>query len=300
MTLPPGTAIHATTADRYDASSPPTPSPSSSHSSANSTRAARNSSPRASPASMRLDAGERPDFLARDRQIRETPMDRRAAPRRPARPPRRDHRPRRPQDDHQRAQLRREGLHGRLRRLHHTHLGEPPRRPAQPPRRHPPHHHLRRPHHQQALRAHRQPRRPLRSRPRLAPRRASPRRRRRIHVRFPLRLRPLPLPQREGTPSPRLRPLLLSAQDRVAPRSPSLERHLRPRQDLPRHPARHHQRHRPHRNHPRHLRDGRDPLRTPRPLRRPQLRPLGLHLLLHQEARRRHLRPPPRPRRRSP
>ena len=44
---------------------------------------------------------------------------------------------------------------------------------------------------------------------------------------------------------------------------------------------------RAHRNHPRHLRNGRDPLRTPRPLRRPQLRPLGLHLQLHQKARRR-------------
>ena len=38
-------------------------------------------------------------------------------PGRPARPPRRDHRPGRPQDDHQRAQLGRERLHGRLRGL---------------------------------------------------------------------------------------------------------------------------------------------------------------------------------------
>ena len=36
---------------------------------------------------------------------------------------------------------------------------------------------------------------------------------------------------------------------------------------------------------PRRVRDGRDPLRAARPHRRPQLRPLGLHLLLHQAAR---------------
>ena len=37
------------------------------------------------------------------------------------------------------------------------------------------------------------------------------------------------------------------------------------------------------RDHPRHLRDGRDPVGAARSLRRPQLRPLGLHLQLHQE-----------------
>ena len=37
------------------------------------------------------------------------------------------------------------------------------------------------------------------------------------------------------------------------------------------------------RDHARRVRDGRDPLRAARPLRRPQLRPLGLHLQLHQE-----------------
>ena len=42
-------------------------------------------------------------------------------------------------------------------------------------------------------------------------------------------------------------------------------------------------RHGPHRDDPRGLRDGGDPLRAARPLGRPQLRPLGLHLQLHQE-----------------
>jgi malate synthase len=45
---------------------------------------------------------------------------------------------------------------------------------------------------------------------------------------------------------------------------------------------RHHQGDGAHRDHHRGLRDGRDPVRTPRPQRRPQLRPLGLHLQLHQ------------------
>ena len=39
--------------------------------------------------------------------------------------------------------------------------------------------------------------------------------------------------------------------------------------------------------HPRRFRDGRDPLRAARAFGRPQLRPLGLHLQLHQEIRRR-------------
>ena len=47
--------------------------------------------------------------------------------------------------------------------------------------------------------------------------------------------------------------------------------------------ARHHPRHRADRDNSRRLRDGRDPLRTARAFRRAQLRPLGLHLQLHQE-----------------
>ena len=50
----------------------------------------------------------------------------------PGRPPGRDHRPDRPQDDHQRAQLRRQGVAGRLRGRQHPALGERRRRPAQP------------------------------------------------------------------------------------------------------------------------------------------------------------------------
>ena len=62
----------------------------------------------------RLDAGEKPDFLAETKPIREADVDCRAAAQRYPRPPRRDHRSRGPQDDHQRAELGRQGLHGRF------------------------------------------------------------------------------------------------------------------------------------------------------------------------------------------
>ena len=55
-------------------------------------------------------------------------------------------------------------------------------------------------------------------------------------------------------------------------------------QERARRPARHDQGDRPHRDAARRLRDGRDPLRAARALGRPQLRALGLHLQLHQEA----------------
>ena len=47
--------------------------------------------------------------------------------------------------------------------------------------------------------------------------------------------------------------------------------------------ARDHQGHGADRDDPGRVRDGRDPLRAARPHRRPQLRPVGLHLQLHQE-----------------
>ena len=48
-------------------------------------------------------------------------------------------------------------------------------------------------------------------------------------------------------------------------------------------PARHDQRHGARSRHPGRVRDGRDPLRAARALRRPERRPLGLHLQHHQE-----------------
>ena len=55
-------------------------------------------------------------------------------------------------------------------------------------------------------------------------------------------------------------------------------------------PRGHDQGDRADRDAPRRLRDGRDPLRAARALGRPQLRPLGLHLQLHQDAPRRPAR----------
>ena len=68
----------------------------------------------------------------RDRGDPRRRLEGRAAAGRPPGPPRRDHRPGRPQDGHQRAQLRRVLLHGRLRGRHHADLGQPGRGPAQP------------------------------------------------------------------------------------------------------------------------------------------------------------------------
>ena len=62
-----------------------------------------------------LAAGGTLDFLAETREIREGDWQVAAARARPGRPPGRDHRAHRPQDDHQRAQLRRQGVAGRLR-----------------------------------------------------------------------------------------------------------------------------------------------------------------------------------------
>ncbi len=62
----------------------------------------------------RLDAGEKPDFLAETESVRGG--DWKVVPPKADlnRPPGGDHRPGGPQDDHQRAQFRRKGLHGRL------------------------------------------------------------------------------------------------------------------------------------------------------------------------------------------
>jgi malate synthase len=76
---------------------------------------ARPAWPPAAPARPRFDAGELPDFRPRPRPIRDGDWRVGPDPGRAAGPSRRDHRPGRPQDDHQRAELRRQGVHGRLR-----------------------------------------------------------------------------------------------------------------------------------------------------------------------------------------
>ena len=125
-------------------------------------------------------------------------LDGRAHPRRPAGPPRRDHRPRRAQDGHQRAELRGQRVHGRLRGRELADLGQRRRRPDEPARRDPPHHHV----HLargQGLQAEREDRRPAGPPARLAPRREAPHARRQARAGRAVRLRPVLLPQRART-----------------------------------------------------------------------------------------------------
>ena len=86
-----------------------------------------------------FDAGKLPDFLPETRAIREGDWTVAPVPARPAGPPRRNHRPDRPQDGHQRAQLRRERVHGGLRGLEHADVEQHDRGADQPARRGRPH-----------------------------------------------------------------------------------------------------------------------------------------------------------------
>ncbi|CAA9362742.1 MAG: Malate synthase, partial [uncultured Frankineae bacterium] len=209
-------------------------------------------------------------------------LDGRAARAGPGRPTGRDHRPDRPQDGHQRAELRRQGLHGRLRGQQHADLRQPRERPAEPARRlaAADRLHLRA---GQVVRPERHGRHPRRAQPRLAPARAARPRGRRAGLRQPVRLLHVHDHQRPDRPRQGLRALLLPAQDGEPPRGPALERRLRRRPGGARHPPRHHPRHVPDRDDRRGVRDGGDPLRAARALLRPQRRSLGLHLLDDQE-----------------
>ena len=125
----------------------------------------------------RYDAGELPDFRPGTKVIRDDP-DWRVAPIPPDLhgPPRRDHRAGRPQDDRQRAQFRRQRLHGGFRGRQFADLGEQHRRPDQPEGplgRQARLHRSRKP---QALPARRQARGADRAPARLASRRGAPRR----------------------------------------------------------------------------------------------------------------------------
>ena len=89
---------------------------------------------RAKSASARWTPATLPDFLPETRAIRESDWRVADLPAGSARPARRDHRAHRPQDDHQRAQFGREGVHGRLRGLAHAELGQSDPRPDEPAR----------------------------------------------------------------------------------------------------------------------------------------------------------------------
>ena len=64
-----------------------------------------------------IDAGKLPDFLPETREIRDAEWTVAPIPRDLAGPPRGNHRSRRSQDDHQRAEFRRQRVHGRFRGL---------------------------------------------------------------------------------------------------------------------------------------------------------------------------------------
>ena len=102
-------------------------------------------------------------------------------------------------------------------------------------------------------------------------------------IRLARRLRPLLPAQRAGADRRRPRAVLLPRQARVQRRGEAVGRRVLVQRGVHRHPARHDPRDRAHRDAARGVRDGRDPLRAARPLRRPERRTLGLHLLDHQE-----------------
>ena len=214
-------------------------------------------------------------------------MDGGTAPGRPPRPARGDHGAGRPQDDHQRAELGRQRLHGGFRRLELAHLGERGRGAAPPERRRGREHPLRPARLRQGLRTGATGGDADGAAARMAPAREARPARRPSGAGLALRFRPLLLPQRAPAPRARHRAVLLPSQDAEPPRSAPLERRLPARAGGAGHRPRHDQGHRAHRDAARRLRDGRDPLRAARALGGAQLRALGLHLQHDQDAARR-------------
>ncbi len=216
-------------------------------------------------------------------------MDRRPRPGRLAGSPRRDHRAGRAQDGHQRAQLRRQHLHGGLRGLEHAVVGQHGAWPDQPSASSRSHHRLQE-HRRQELCTQRQDRDPDRTPARLAHARAPRAGRRRSGLGLAIRFRPFLLPQRRAVGRERQRAVFLFAEDREpsrsAPLGPRLQRSRGARGLSPRHD----QGDGADRDAARRFRDGRDPVRAARSLCGIELRALGLHLQLHQKAAPRRLR----------
>ena len=137
---------------------------------------------------------------------------------RPARPPGRDHRADRAQDGHQRAELGRARLHGRLRGRQLAHVDEHGRRPGQPDGRRPGHDRARRAR-RPRVPPQRRHRHPARAPARLASARAPPRGGRRSRGRRARGRRSVRLPQRARAPGARRGTVPLPAQARErAPR----------------------------------------------------------------------------------
>ncbi len=225
-------------------------------------------------------------------------MEGQAGARRPPAALGRDHRADRPQDDDQRAQLGCGRVHGRLRGRQRPHLAQHGRRAHQPARRDRRHDHLRRLG-RPPLPPRGEPRHAARPPPRLAPPRAPPAGRRGARLGLPVRLRPIRLPLRAATAREGLRPVLLPAQDGVAPGSAPLERRVQLRPGRARDRTRHDQGDGADRDAAGGVRDGRDPVRAARSLGRAERRPLGLHLLGDQVLPREPRHGPARPGRRD-
>ena len=233
----------------------------------------------------RLDGGERPDFPAETKAIRDG--DWKIAPIPKALQCRRVEitGPGRRQDGHQRVQFGRRFVHDRLRGQQLAVVVEPDPGPDQHRQGDPPHADARADHRgrHQVLSPQREGRDAAGPAARLAPRREARADRRPAGPRRPVRLRALHVPQRQGAGRARLRPVLLPAEDREPPRGAALERRLRDDAERARPAAGHDQGDGADRDDPRGVRDGRDPLRAARAQRRPERGALGLHLQLHQE-----------------
>ena len=173
----------------------------------------------------RIAAGELPDFLSDTREAREG--DWRVAPVPADLQDRRcrDHRAGRPEDGHQRPELGRALLHGRLRGRELADVGELPRRACEPPRRHRPDD--RAGDSGQDVSPERRDRGADRPPARLAPTRATRARGRRADLGQPVRLRPSLLPQRAAPARLGQRALLLPPEAREPSRGAALERRLR-------------------------------------------------------------------------
>ena len=263
-------------------SSPTTRSPSSPSSTSASSRGARSAAAaRRAPRRASTPAG-RSTSSTQTREVREDDGWRRRAAARDdlAGPPGRDHRADRPQDGDQRAQLRRPRVHGGLRGLELADLGEHGRRPAQPLRRDRPARSSSRRRMGQAVPARRRGRDPARPPARLAPARAAPDGRRPTGRRRTVSTSASTSSATRGRCStPAAARTSTCRRWRAISRRGSGTRCSSSRRSgsgssrgtiqatvlIETLPGR--------------VRDGGDPLRAPRPLRRAERRPLGLHVL---------------------
>ena len=213
----------------------------------------------------RFNEGARPNFLSETASVRAGDWQVAPAPADLAGPARRDHRPGRPQDDHQRAQLGRAGVHGRLRGRHVADLGQRRRRPGEPDGRRPAHDLVRGARDRQALRAERAAGHADGASARLPSRRAPLSRS--TAARFPACSSTsacIFFHNAAGAEDAGTGPYFYLPKLREPPRGASVERRVHPRAAGAGHSARHDQGDGAHRDAAGRLRDGRDPVRAAR------------------------------------